>query len=84
MVRELIHDENILSQKSQKATKSDKAIAEDLLDTLKAHADGCVGMAANMIGELKCIIAFEAGGKYMIMYNPEIIGVSGEYETEES
>ena len=84
MVRELIHDEVLLSQKSQKATKSDKAIAEDLLDTLKAHADGCVGMAANMIGELKCIIAFEAGGKYMIMYNPEIIGVSGEYETEES
>jgi peptide deformylase len=83
MVRELIHDEKILSQKSLKATKADKAVAEDLLDTLKAHKDGCVGMAANMIGELKCIIAFEAGGKYMIMYNPEIIGVSGEYETEE-
>lgn len=83
MVRELIHDENILLQKSQKATKSDKQVAEDLLDTLKAHADGCVGMAANMIGELKCIIAFEAGGKYMVMYNPEIVGVSGEYETEE-
>ena len=83
MVRELIHDENILLQKSQKATKSDKQVAEDLLDTLKAHADGCVGMAANMIGELKCIIAFETGGKYMVMYNPEIVGVSGEYETEE-
>lgn len=83
MVRELIHDEQILSQKSQKATKADKQVAGDLLDTLKAHADGCVGMAANMIGELKCIIAFEAGGKYMVMYNPEIVGVSGEYETEE-
>ena len=83
MVRELIHDEVLLSQKSEKATKADKAIAVDLLDTLKAHADGCVGMAANMIGQLKCIIAFEAGGKYMVMYNPEIIGVSGEYETEE-
>lgn len=83
MIRELIHDEAFLSQKSEKATKADKAIANDLLDTLKAHKDGCVGMAANMIGELKCIIAFEAGGKYMIMYNPEIIGTSGEYETEE-
>ena len=83
MIRELIHDESILSQKSEKATKADKAIAKDLLDTLMAHKDGCVGMAANMIGELKCIIAFEVDGKYMIMYNPEIIGVSGEYETEE-
>ena len=83
MVRELIHDEVLLSKVSEKATKQDKSVAEDLLDTLKAHSDGCVGMAANMIGELKCIIAFEAGGKYMIMYNPEIIGVSGEYETEE-
>ena len=83
MIRELIHDEVFLSQKSEKATKADKAIARDLLDTLLSHKDGCVGMAANMIGELKCIIAFDNGGKYMIMYNPEIIGVSGEYETEE-
>ena len=83
MVKELIHDEKILSQKSEKATKADKEAAKDLLDTLMAHKDGCVGMAANMIGVLKCIIAFDNGGKYMIMYNPEIIGVSGEYETEE-
>ena len=83
MVKKLIHDEKILSQKSEKATKADKSIAQDLLDTLKFHKDGCVGMAANMIGELKCIIAFDNGGKYMIMYNPEIIGTSGEYETEE-
>ena len=83
MVRELIHDEVLLSKKSEKATKADKQVANDLLDTLKAHADGCVGMAANMIGQLKCIIAFDNGGKYMIMYNPEIVGTSGEYETEE-
>lgn len=83
MVRELIHDEIFLSQKSEKATKADKATAKDLLDTLQAHKDGCVGMAANMIGELKCIIAIDNGGKYMIMYNPKIIGTSGEYETEE-
>ena len=83
MVKELIHDEKILSQKSERAGKADKQIAEDLLDTLMAHKDGCVGMAANMIGELKRIIAFDNDGKYMIMYNPEIIGVSGEYETEE-
>ena len=83
MIKELVHDEVFLSQKSEKATKSDKQVANDLLDTLKAHADGCVGMAANMIGELKCIIAFDNGGKYMLMYNPEIIGASGEYETEE-
>lgn len=84
MVRELTHDDIFLSQKSTKATKADKDIAKDLLDTLISHKDGCVGMAANMIGELKCIICFEAGGKYMTMYNPEIIGTSGEYETEES
>lgn len=83
MVKELIHDEKILSQKSEKATKADKSIAEDLLDTLRFHKEGCVGMAANMIGFLKCIIAFDNDGKYMIMYNPEIIGTSGEYETEE-
>ena len=83
MVRELIHDEIFLSQKSEKATKADKATAKDLLDTLQAHKEGCVGMAANMIGELKCIIAIDNGGKYMIMYNPKIIGTSGEYETEE-
>lgn len=83
MVRELIHDEKILSQKSERATKADKAIAEDLLDTLKFHKEGCVGMAANMIGQLKCIIAFDNEGKYAVMYNPEIVGTSGEYETEE-
>ncbi len=83
MVRELIHDEIILSRKTEKATKDDRDVARDLLDTLIAHKDGCVGMAANMIGVHKCIIAFDAGGKYMIMYNPEIVEVSGKYEAEE-
>ena len=83
MVRELMHDEVFLSQKSEKATRADKSVAKDLLDTLTLHKDGCVGMAANMIGELKSIIAFDNGGKYMIMYNPRIVGTSGAYETEE-
>lgn len=83
MIKELTHDEVFLSQKSQRATKADKGIAKDLLDTLISHKDGCVGMAANMIGQLKCIIAFDNGGKYMIMYNPKIIATSGEYQTEE-
>ncbi len=83
MIRELIHDDIFLSQKSEPATKADKNIARDLLDTLISHKDGCVGMAANMIGELKCIICFEAGGKYMTMYNPKIVETSGEYQAEE-
>lgn len=83
MVRELIHDGIILSKICRKAEKSDKQTAVDLLDTLIFHKEGCVGMAANMIGESVCIIAFDNGGKYMIMYNPEIISTSGQYETEE-
>ena len=59
MIKELIHDSIFLSQKSEVATKEDLQVAEDLLDTLTAHKDGCVGMAANMIGVLKRIIAFD-------------------------
>ena len=83
MVRELIHDEIFLCRSSDDATKEDKKIAEDLLDTLIAHSGSCVGMAANMIGYLKRIIAIDAGGKYVIMYNPKIVEKSGEYEAEE-
>ena len=72
MVKELIHDEKILSQKSERADKADKQVAEDLLDTLMAHKDGCVGMAANMIGELKRIIAFDNNGKHMMQKGPTI------------
>ena len=84
MVRELMHDPIFLAQKSTEAGKEDLAVAKDLLETLAAHKETCVGMAANMIGVEKRIIAFDNGGKYMVMLNPEFIKQSGEYETEES
>ncbi len=83
MVKELMHDPIFLSLKSEVATKEDLQVAEDLLDTLIAHKDGCVGMAANMIGVRKRIIAFDNEGTYMVMFNPEIIKKSEPYETEE-
>ena len=84
MIRELMHDPIFLAQKSTPATKEDLSVARDLLDTLAAHKATCVGMAANMIGVTKRIIAFDNDGKYMLMLNPEIVKQSGEYETEES
>lgn len=84
MIRPLVHDPLLLARKSLPATKEDLDAARDLLETLAAHKDTCVGMAANMIGITKCIIAFDCEGRYMIMLNPEIISCSGEYETEES
>ena len=83
MVRELVHDPILLARKSVPATKEDMPVAQDLLDTLNAHREGCVGMAANMIGVCKRIIVFDNGGTPMVMLNPEIIKASGEYETEE-
>ena len=83
MVKELMYDPIFLSMKSEVATKEDLQVAEDLLDTLIAHKDGCVGMAANMIGVRKRIIAFDNEGTYMVMFNPEIIKKSEPYETEE-
>ena len=88
MVKELIHDPMLLGQKSIVATKEDIVIANDLLETLIYHNKTCVGMAANMIGVNKRIIAFldESDRKptYTVMFNPEIIEKSGIYETEES
>ena len=84
MVKELMHDPIFLAQKSRPATKEDLNIAQDLLDTLNAHKETCVGMAANMIGAAVRIIAFDNAGTYMVMLNPEIVKSSGEYETEES
>ena len=84
MIKELMHDETFLALKSQPATLMDLQVAQDLLDTLTAHKDSCVGMAANMIGELKCIICFDNDGEYMTMFNPEIIKAYEPYETEES
>ena len=83
MIREIMRDEAFLSQKAEPATLEDLPVAQDLLDTLTAHKDGCVGMAANMIGVRKRIIAFDGEGKYMVMFNPEIVKKSGPYEAEE-
>ena len=83
MVRELVHDPILLGRKSAPATREDLGAAQDLLDTLIAHKDTCVGMAGNMIGVLKRIIVFDNGGAPMLMLNPEIVKAAGEYETEE-
>ena len=83
MIREICRDETFLAQKAAPATADDLATAQDLLDTLTAHKDGCVGMAANMIGVCKRIIAFDNGGAYMVMFNPVIVRQSGPYETQE-
>ena len=84
MVKELCHDPIFLAQKSSDALAEDLQTAQDLLDTLTAHRETCVGMAANMIGVSKRIIAFDNGGAYMVMLNPEIVKKSGEYTAEES
>ena len=84
MVKELMHDPFFLARKSAPATEDDLETARDLLDTLAAHRETCVGMAANMIGVCKRIIAFDNQGEYMVMLNPKIVRQSDEYETEES
>ena len=83
MVREIMRDEAFLSQKAEPASLEDLPVVQDLLDTITAHKTGCVGMAANMIGVNKRIIIFDNKGKYMVMFNPEIIKKSGPYEAEE-
>lgn len=83
MIREIMKDEAFLAQKAKPATLDDLSVANDLLETLVAHKDGCVGMAANMIGVNKRLIAFDNEGKYMVMFNPEIVRKSEPYETEE-
>ena len=83
MIRDICRDESFLAQKSVPATPADLPVAEDLLETLEYHQAGCVGMAANMIGVNKRIIAFDNEGRYMVMFNPEIIQKTGPYQTEE-
>lgn len=83
MIREIVKDELFLAIKSEEATKKDYQIAIDLVDTLRAHADECVGMAANMIGFSKNIIIVNVHEDYVIMYNPVILSKEGEHETEE-
>ena len=84
MVKELVHDPVFLARKAEIATKADMQTAADLLDTLAFHRETCVGMAANMIGVCKRIIAFDNEGSYMVMFNPRIVKAVGVYETEES
>lgn len=83
MVRDIMHDIFFLQQKSIPATPFDKSVAMDLLDTLQAHADSCVGMAANMIGVAKCIIAVNVGPVNMVMFNPKIVRQKGPYTAKE-
>ena len=83
MVREIMHDETFLAQKAEPAISEDLPVAQDLLDTLAAHKDGCVGMAANMIGVNKRIIVFDNKGAYMVMFNPEIVKKFEPYQAEE-
>ena len=83
MIKQVIHDPIFLAGKSELATKEDLQVAKDLLDTLIANREGCVGMAANMIGIHKRIIVFDNEGEYMTMFNPVILKKSGMYETEE-
>lgn len=83
MIQPIVHDPLFLAQKSARATPADADTARDLLETLTSHADGCVGMAANMIGVNKRIIAFDNEGTYMVMFNPQIVKQSGGYEAEE-
>lgn len=84
MVREIVHDPMLLGQKSTLASEDDKQVALDLLETLQAHRNECVGMAANMIGVKKSIIAVSVGFSSFIMINPEIIWKKKPYDTEES
>ena len=83
MVRPIVKDPIFLGRKSNAATEEDLQVAQDLLDTLTAHKDDCVGMAANMIGIAKRIIVFDNEGKYLGMFNPEIVKKAGCYEAEE-
>ena len=83
MIKPIMKDPIFLAQKSAQATVLDLPVAQDLRDTLAAHRDGCVGMAANMIGVAKRIIIFDDNGSATVMFNPEIVKCSGPYEAEE-
>ncbi|MGL6220566.1 MAG: peptide deformylase [Lacrimispora sphenoides] len=83
MIRPIMKEVVFLNQKSEPATEADKQVVQDLLDTLKANEAGCVGMAANMIGVKKRIIAVSMGFANIAMINPVIVKKYGAYETEE-
>ena len=83
MIKEVVHDPILLARKSETATADDLLVAQDLMDTLIANKDTCVGMAANMIGVHKRVIVFDNEGTYMTMLNPEILKMAGPYDAEE-
>ena len=83
MIQPIVHDALLLARPSRKAEASDVPTADDLLDTLRAHAQECVGMAANMIGVSVRIIVFDCDGSYLEMFNPEILSGKDRYDTEE-
>ena len=83
MIRDICRDETFLAQRAERAGLEDLETARDLLDTLAAHKEGCVGMAANMIGVRKRIIAVEAEDGYLVLFNPVILKKAGPYDTEE-
>ena len=83
MIKPVVRDVILLARKSAEATEEDAAVGRDLMETLIANSDRCVGMAANMIGVPKRIIAVNAGGSILLMYNPVILKKEGRYETEE-
>ena len=83
MVKNICRDMFFLSQKSEPSTIADKQLAVDLIDTLAANRERCVGMAANMIGVKKRTIVVNVGFMNVIMHNPKIVSMSGKYETEE-
>ncbi|MBP8855712.1 MAG: peptide deformylase [Oscillospiraceae bacterium] len=84
MIREIINDEAFLAQPSQAATAADLPVAQDLMDTLAANAERCVGLAANMIGVQKCIIVVDDEGMQRVLFNPEIIKAGEPFETQEA
>ena len=84
MIREIVKDVLFLEQKSELATKDDIEVINDLVDTLRANLDGCVGLAANMIGVKKRILVFSVGSIIIPMVNPVILKKEGAYTTEES
>ena len=83
MIRPIVHDPLFLARKSEPAAEADLPVAADLLDTLRANLDRCVGMAANMIGVRKRIIVLCSGPALLAMLNPKITARSGPYEAEE-
>lgn len=83
MIRPVVRSEALLKLKAQEATEADMQVARDLAETLRANEDSCVGMAANMIGAPKRIIAFLDRGTVRVMFNPEVVEAHGRYEAQE-